>query len=272
MSNKQNTLSTTTPWDMVAEGYSEVTMKLFQGYTDKALELAQLNESSQIVDIACGPGTLSLTAAKKGCSVQALDFSQNMISLLKQTISSQNIDNITPHCGDGQALPYADESFDAAFSMFGLMFFPDRNKGYTEIFRTLKPGGRTVISSWSPVAESPAMMAMFGALQAINPELSDPQADLESLENPEIFQSELLSAGFREVEIHPVTETFPFKSVEQFWQDMVKGSAPIVMMKNSLPDDVWQAKSEIALNYLDKTLGSDTHTLSANAFLGYGIK
>jgi hypothetical protein len=39
-----NMLSSVTPWDMVAEGYSEVTMKMFQRYAEEALALANLNE------------------------------------------------------------------------------------------------------------------------------------------------------------------------------------------------------------------------------------
>ena len=272
MTKKANMLSSVKPWDMVAEGYAEITMKLFQGYTDKALALSELNEGSNIVDIACGPGTLALAAAKKVNSVKAVDFSASMLAILQETINQQAIDNIETHFGDGQNLPYDDESFDAAFSMFGLMFFPDRNKGYAEIFRTLKPSGTVVISSWAPVSESPAMMAVFGAVKAINPDMPAPQADIESLENPEVFKSELLNAGFSDIKIHRITKKFVVNTVEEFWNDMVKGSAPLVMMKNSMSEETWKDKSQIALEYLDKTIGACPTSIAADAWLGYGRK
>ena len=53
-------LSTVTPWDTVAEGYSEITVQLFQEYADEALALANLDAGCNIVDVACGPGTLAL--------------------------------------------------------------------------------------------------------------------------------------------------------------------------------------------------------------------
>lgn len=267
-----NMLSTVTPWDMVAEGYSEVTMKMFQGYAEEAIALADLNEDSCVLDVACGPGTLALNAAPKIRSVSAIDFSQSMVEILNNTIQEKSISNIETCCGDAQSLPYDNDTFDAAFSMFGLMFFPDRMQGYKEIYRTLKTGGKTIISSWAATTQSPIMMAMFGALKAMNPDLAEPQTDIESLENPDFFKAELLKAGFKDVKVLPVTGVIQVDSVEEFWVDMVKGSAPLVMMKNSMPEDVWQEKSRIALEYLHGVLDTLPTTLSADAWLGVGLK
>ena len=264
-------LSSMEPWDLVAEGYAEVTMKLFQAYTDHALALTRLNEQSHILDLACGPGTLALTAADKVANVKALDFSSEMIDILNRTQKVDSIRNIDTHCGDGQSLPYVDNCFDAAFSMFGLMFFPDRMKGYKEILRTLKPGGETVISSWAPVSDSPVMQAVFGALKAMNPTIPDPQEEIESLENPDFFLREMVEAGYVDVQILASDKDMEIDSIETFWEDMVKGSAPIVMMKNSMPEDLWREKNKIALEYLYDTIGN-TKTLSAKAWLAYGRK
>lgn len=266
-----NMPSSVAPWDMVAEGYSEVTMKMFQGYTEAALALANLDGESCVLDVACGPGTLALNAATKTMSVDAIDFSESMIEILNRTIKARSIENIETFCGDGQNLPYNDESFDAAFSMFGLMFFPDRMQGYKEIYRTLKHGGKTIISSWAPTTQSPVMMTMFGALKAMNPEIPDPQADIESLENPDFFKAELTEAGFKDVEINPVSEGLQVDSVEEFWDDMIRGSAPLVMMKNTMTDEVWQEKSRIAQDYLHDILNLPT-TLTADAWLAVGTK
>ena len=264
-------LSTKEPWDLVAEGYSEITMKLFQGYTDAALEMTKLNSQSRILDLACGPGTLALTAAKKVDHVKALDFSREMLGILDKTLKNEDINNIETHCGDGQALPYDDDSFDAAYSMFGLMFFPERMKGYKEIYRTLKPGGEVVISSWAPISESPVMEAVFGALRAMMPNMPEAQSDVESLENPEFFAKEITEAGFKDVAIRSVSKGSQIESIETFWDDMIKGSAPLVMLKKSMPDEQWQEKNKIALAYLHDTLGT-TKSLSAKAWLGYGVK
>jgi len=265
-------LSTVAPWDLVAEGYSETTMKLFQGYVDAALDLVALQGDDDIVDIACGPGTLALVAAKKVASVKAVDFSENMLSMLRKGMADGGLTNIEPCKGDGQELPYRDESFNAAFSLFGLMFFPDRAKGYAEIFRTLKPGGRVCISSWAPVDRSPMMQTMFGAMKAIKPDLPGPRTDMESLENPDRLESELSAAGLREVEVHRVTKSASIASAKEFWESMVKGSAPVTMMKNSMSEEVWREKCEIAIDSVEKAVGSFPALLSADAWFGVGVK
>jgi hypothetical protein len=53
---------------------------------------------------------------------------------------------------------------------------------------------------------------------------------------------------------------------------MVKGSAPILMMKNNMPEEAWRAKNRIALDYLGGAIRPDATSLSALAFLGYGRK
>ena len=270
--NEMSMLSTVAPWDLVAEGYSQTTMKFFQGYIHAALELVELRPEYEIIDIACGPGTLALSAADKVASVKAVDFSENMISKLCQRMADRNVVNVEPYHGDGQDLPYKDESFDAAFSMFGLIFFPERAKGYAEIHRTLKPQGRVCISSWAPVDCSPVMQTMFRAMKAIKPDLPDPKTDLESLENRDVLESEMAEAGFHDIKIHRVTHSIPVNSAEEFWEDMVKGSAPVTMLKNSMSEEVWNEKSEIAIASVRDIVGSFPTSLSADAWLGIGLK
>ncbi len=265
-------LSAVEPWNLVAEGYAKTTMGYFQGYIDRAIQLANLASHHRILDVACGPGTLSLTAAKHVDFVNAIDFSEAMIAILNQFISNRNINNIETVHGDGQDLPYDNTVFDVAFSMFGLMFFPDRNKGYAEIHRTLKPGGKIIVSSWAPVSQSPLMQILFEALRAINPDMPAPESDINSLENPDFFADELQQAGFKDVEIHSTTQAFPVESAEAFWNDMVIGSAPIVMLKHSMSPDQWAEKEKCALASLKQNLAEVPTTLSSNAWIGIGIK
>nr|AHM02034.1 SAM-dependent methyltransferase [uncultured miscellaneous Crenarchaeota group] len=267
-----NMMSTAAPWDLVAEGYAETTMRVFGGYIDVALELVGPRPEDRILDVACVPGTLALAAAGRVAHVDALDFSENMIAELQKGIAATGVANITPRQGDGQALPYADGSFDAAFSLFGLMFFPDRAKGYAELYRTLKPGGRACVSSWAPVADSPLMQAVFGALRAINPDIPESKTDPESLENPDVLSAEIAAAGFREVAVHGITKGAEYATAAEFWEQMVKGSAPVLMMKNKMGEEAWREKSKIAVAHIDSNAGPFPATLNANAWLGVGVK
>ena len=51
---------------------------------------------------------------------------------------------------DAEALPFADASFDAALSTFGIMFTPDHARAAEEILRVVRPGGRVGLANWTP--------------------------------------------------------------------------------------------------------------------------
>jgi len=272
MAKNENMLSTVTPWDMVAQGYAETSMMMLQAYTERAINLLKIDPTSKILDVACGPGTLSLEISKKVDSVYAIDFSPEMLTIFKNKLNEHGIINVDVCCGDGQDLPYEDERFDAAFSMFGLMFFPERNKGFSELYRTVKPGGQIAVSSWAPVGKSPAMQIMFGAIRAMKPEIPEPQTDIASLENPEVFHKEMQAVGFKNIDVHLVSIDFPVESVEKFWSNMVNGSAPIVMMKNSMSPEEWSEKEKIALAYLHENVTSVPTSLSSDAWIACAEK
>ena len=272
MEQKPNPFSTSEPWNLVADGYAETTMQMLAQYAEEAVAASRLKRGASVLDVACGPGTLALMVAGTAKEVHGIDFSASMLAIFRKNIERAGHSNIIIQHGDAQALPYPDKMFDAAFSMFGLMFFPDRHKGFAEIHRTLKSGGTIAVTSWAPVDQSPAMQAMFGALRAIKPDLPEPQRAVATLENPEVFKQEMLDAGFRRVEIRSVTKPFPVPSIPEFWESMVKGSAPIQMLKKSMGEHAWQEKESLALNYLAEKIPSTPATLTSDAWLGLGIK
>lgn len=271
MSQPSNPLSASEPWNLVANGYAETTMLIFEQFAAEAIAASHLKPGATILDVACGPGTLALKLARDAGQVHGIDFSQNMLDIFQKHIESKGHSNITLHCGDAQALPYPDEMFDTAFSLFGLMFFPDRNKGFAEIHRTLKPGGSIAVTSWAPLDQSPAMQTMFGALRAIKPDLPQPQRSIATLENPDTFKREMEEAGFKKVEIRLVTKAFPVITIPEFWESMVKGSAPIQMMKKALGEQ-WAEKEKLALAYLKDALPKIPTELTSDAWLGVGVK
>lgn len=272
MSNNKNPLAASEPWNLVADGYAETTMLVFEQFAEEAIATANLKPGATVLDVACGPGTLALKLAQHADKVHGIDFSESMLAVFRRKIEQAGYQHIELHCGDAQTLPYADNTFDAAFSLFGLMFFPDRSRGFAEIHRTLKPGGRIAVTSWAPVDQSPAMLTMFGALRAIKPDLPPPQRSIGTLEDPEVFRQELIDAGFRNADIRRITKAFPVGATAEFWDFMVKGSAPIQMMKKGLGEELWREKEKLALAWLEETLPKHKGAMTSDAWLGGGVK
>lgn len=267
-----NMLATNTPWDLVAEGYAEANMEFFTGFNAAAINLLRLSKTDRVLDVCCGPGTFARVAADKVASIDSLDFSENMIAILNQRIAEDDLSNVTALVGDGQNLPHHDETFDAALSMFGLMFFPDRAKGMAEMHRVLKPNGRACVASWAPVDQSPLMAIMFGALRTINPEIPEPKTDIDSLENQNVLADELSQAGFKNVEVHRVTHGIEFPDARVFWETLTKGSAPVLMMRKKMGEEVWQDKSELAVKHIEDKIETFPAKLTSDAWLGIAIK
>jgi len=260
------------PWDDVAEGYAAEAHWVMAPFSQKALELAELGENAVIADIAAGPGTLSLLAAPDVARVHALDFSEPMLKALAASSKKLGLENVEIHVGDGQALPFTDNSFDAAFSMFGLMFFPDRPKGYAELYRVLKPGGVAVVSTWADVTQSSLMMIMFGALAAADPSRAAPKYDPNGQENPEIVAAEMKGAGFADVVVHSPVHEFDAPNATELWDALIKSSAPLVMLRKKLGEAEWAVQSEKARTFIHDELAKNPRKLDTKAHLAVGRK
>jgi SAM-dependent methyltransferase len=262
-------LSVNEPWNLVSEGYAAEAPAVMLPFTRRAIELAGPSATARVLDVATGTGILALELAPRVARVDAVDFAPQMLEQLERSRRALRLENVHAQVADGQALPFQDGQFDAAFSMFGLMFFPDREKGFAELHRVLAPGGVAVVSSWAPVDRSPLMQLMFGALCAADPSRAAPQPNWLSLENPELFERELSAAGFRDVSVRPVTHALAIESAEQFWDVTTRSSAPLVLLKNRLGPAEWQRQSELALTFLRERLQGPT-SLATTAYLGFG--
>lgn len=272
MTNK-NPMSTPEPWTLVAEGYVTDTQPAFAQYCRAALERAGYAGGGKVLDVACGPGTLSLLVEREAEEIHAIDFSPGMLACFDREIARRGLAHIKTYHMDGQDLAFGDDQFDWAFSIFGLMFFPDRARGFREILRVLKPGGRAAITAWAPVADSTAMQMMFGAMGAAFPKKPEASSTkVLTLEDPDNFRAEMEQAGFTDVAITPFDGTWQVDDFESFLDSMVRGSAPISMLKSQLGEDVWAGKRAIMLAWMKEKLVELPATLTSRAWIGTGHK
>ena len=155
-----------------------------------------------VLETACGTGILTrqlrarLPAAAR---LVATDLNQPMIDHAKTRQPDDG--RISWRQADALALPFDDQSFDAVACQFGVMFFPDKIKGYREAYRVLKPGGGSFFSVWDEISTSDFADVVAQALAQEFPQ--DPPRFMErtphGYHDVERIRAELAAAGFKSV-------------------------------------------------------------------------
>lgn len=257
-------------WELVAADYAAEIMPNFARFAARALEMAQVREGEDIVDVACGPGTLALLAAPRCRRVAAIDFAEPMIAALRGHVGYGMLGNIDARVGDGQALPFGDGEFDAGFSLFGLMFFPDRAAGLRELRRVVKPGGRVVVSSWLPADEIREMQAVFGAIRAATPGPAGPPF-VPPLGDAAGIREEFGAAGFRGIEVEQVTYDAEYASTAAMCDSLERTLAPLALMRERMGAEAWPAVAAKIREGIEASLGSGPQAVPQRAWMTVAV-
>ncbi len=256
-------------WDATVEDYDRFLTPFFARFAEDALRLVGVQPGQRVLDVAAGPGTLALLAARQGAGVVATDFAPAMIARLRQRAGEAGMANLTAEVMDGQALTLPDDSFDAAFSIFGLIFFPDRAAGFRELHRVVRPGGKAAVAAWSAKALNIGPIFAQAVRRALPapPTPAAPRAVM-SLQDPEAFAGEMRAAGFARVEIQTVLHRREVPSAEVVWEAM--RANPSAMAR--IPADQHAALSQLFIEGVRAQFGAGPVPLEGEAHIGVGTK
>jgi ubiquinone/menaquinone biosynthesis C-methylase UbiE len=113
----------------------------------RMLEILGPDTGERVLEIGPGTGYYSIPVAEHlpGGTLSVFDIQQEMLDHVKREADKRGITNIEPTLGDAQALPYGDDSFDAAYLVTVLGEIPDQDAALRELSRVIRPGGRLVV-------------------------------------------------------------------------------------------------------------------------------
>ena len=112
-------------------------------------EAMDLRAGQSVLDVAAGNGNATLAAARRWCDVTSTDYVAALLDRGRDRARAEHLD-VTFLPADAEALPFADASFDAVLSTFGVMFTPDQDRAAAEMLRVCRPGGRIGLANWTP--------------------------------------------------------------------------------------------------------------------------
>jgi SAM-dependent methyltransferase len=199
-----------------AELFSEVTALA----APALLSAAGANAGDRVLDIACGPGTVSAQLAAIGARPVSLDLSGAMLRLARDRLP----EGVPLVRANALRLPLREGSMDGVVCNFGILHFPQPELAFNEGARVLRPGGHAAWSVWGPDATLLRIIPDSMEALGLRPVLP-PAPGFFRFAEPEIFENDLRSAGFTPLP----TRTFRFlakvASEDLFWRMFKDGTA-----------------------------------------------
>jgi ubiquinone/menaquinone biosynthesis C-methylase UbiE len=117
-------------------------------FTEALLEQVRLTPHRSLLDVGSGCGALTLAAARIADSAVGIDISVPLTEVASERASAARFDNVEFVVADAQTYAFAPGRFDCVVSQFGLMFFDDPVRAFSNLRRSLAPAGRLAFVSW----------------------------------------------------------------------------------------------------------------------------
>jgi ubiquinone/menaquinone biosynthesis C-methylase UbiE len=116
---------------------------------EELCEALDLRAGQTVLDVAAGNGNVTLAAARRWCEVTSTDYVPALLDRGRARAAANGL-KVAFRDADAEALPFADQSFDAVVSTFGVMFTPNQDKAAAELIRVCKSGGKIGLANWTP--------------------------------------------------------------------------------------------------------------------------
>lgn len=120
-------------------------------WRNKTVKMVKDSGAKLVLDVATGTGDMAIKLVESGIEkVNGVDISEGMLNVGKEKVAKLGLqDKITLQVGDGENLPFPDNTFDAITISFGIRNFENVPKGLSDLIRVLKPGGKLFILEFS---------------------------------------------------------------------------------------------------------------------------
>jgi len=213
---------------------------IVQEVSDRVVEELGVGEGHDYLDVACGSGNAAIVAARRGARVSGLDLVPELVEAARQRFAAEEFEGEFVQ-GDAENLPFEDDSFDRATSIFGVMFAPGHQKAADELVRVTRPGGAFAVTGWTPDGLNGMMFRTLGQHMPPPPEELKPPV----MWGDEDYVRGLFSRPGLEVEFDRQFSHVSWESPESWLDYCERNLGPIVTAKAVLePQGKWEPARE----------------------------
>lgn len=236
-------------------------------WADDLLDRVRLQRGESVLDIACGTGIVARLAERRGQLGRLVGIDLNPAMLRIARSKSATIEWVE---GSALNLPFDRGSFDVVLCQLGLQFFPDRPLALKEMARILTPGGRTGLSVYSAIKQTPAADAFVHALDTfLGSEASRTKRSEHLSCDAQEVGKWLKQAGFDAVDVATVVKQITFPSMTDYVRFQLTGTPMAALLANTAEPAREMLIETIALDAASRlqALKSDKLTFPQEAFV-----
>lgn len=207
-------------YNAAAEFYDDPALGFWERFGRDTVDRLKLAPGESVLDVCAGAGASAIPAAVRvgpTGRVVAVDLAENLLALAEHKGRQLGLSNLEIQLGDVEALDYPPDQFDAVVIVFGIFFLPDMTAAAAALWRLVKPGGQLAITTWGPRLFEPANSLFWNAVDEVRPDLTRVFNPWDSLTDPDEVRSLLLNAGATDINVEPVSGTYPLRSHDDFW-------------------------------------------------------
>jgi SAM-dependent methyltransferase len=194
-------------------------------------EACDLKCDERVLDVAAGNGNATLAAARRGCAVTSTDYVPGLLDQAAVRARAEGLE-VTFQVADAEGLPFADASFDAVVSTFGVMFTPQQTKAASELIRVCRPEGRIGMANWTPDGFIGQLFKLLGRQIPPPPGVQPP-----SLWGVETHLHSLFGARASAISVTSREFNFRYRSAEHFIDVFRTWYGPLHKAFAALPTD-----------------------------------
>jgi ubiquinone/menaquinone biosynthesis C-methylase UbiE len=217
------------------------------------------------IDVGCGNGAFSEQLVERcaPAEVQGIDPSQGQIDFARKRPAARLAKF---GIGNAMALPFADNSFDAATMALVIFFVPDPKKGVAEMVRVVRPGGPVAAYAWDILGGGFPQEPLRIELRAmgIDP-MTPPSAEAARID---AMRDLWRGAGLEAVETREITVQRTFADFDDFWTTSLLAASIRPMVAAMASDSVELLKTRVQARLPADAAGRITYSARANAVKG----
>jgi SAM-dependent methyltransferase len=229
------------------------------------LDWLALPKGLRCIDVGCGNGAFTelLVDRCAPTEVQGVDPSEGQLAFAR-TRAAARLAQFQQ--GDAMALPFAGNTFDAAFMALVIFFVPEPAKGVAEMARVVRPGGTVASYAWDWSGGGFPLDALLREMRAMGIDaLRPPSAEASRMD---VMRGLWIDAGLESVETHVINVKRTYADFDEFWTTSMGGSSAGRVIAAMPPADIETLKTRVRAKLPADATGRITLGAFANAIKG----